>query len=318
MGHGARMLTVGEFRAQFGEESQCAEQLTRQRWPEGFRCPRCAGTTRGYLASRRVHECRLCAYQCSVTAGTIFHKTRTPLTSWFWAVYRMSHDKKGISAVQLSKEIGVSYVTAWTMQHKIRKAMEDRDQRYKLHGIIEMDEGYVGGAESGKGRGGRGAETKCVVAVAVEHAAEGKPGQPPIPGFAALQVLPDASSRSIDGFLGVKVATGSHILSDGWSGYRKLGEKGFAHTATVLSHQDELAHTLFPWVHISLSNLKRFLLGTHHQVDAKHLKRYVAEFNYRLNRRTMEPDLLPRLLRACLGTHTITFQQLTETPELTK
>jgi transposase-like protein len=247
-----------------------------------------------------------------VTAGTIFHKTRTPLTSWFWAVYRMSHDKKGISAVQLSKEIGVSYVTAWTMQHKIRKAMEDRDQRYKLHGIIEMDEGYVGGAESGEGCGGRGAETKCVVAVAVEHAAEGKPGQPPIPGFAALQVLPDASSRSIDGFLGVKVATGSHILSDGWSGYRKLGEKGFAHTATVLSHQDEPAHTLFPWVHISLSNLKRFLLGTHHQVDAKHLKRYVAEFNYRLNRRTMEPDLLPRLLRACLGTHTITFQQLTD------
>ncbi len=149
------MLTVGEFRAQFGEESQCAEQLTRQRWPEGFRCPRCAGTTRGYIAARRVHECKQCAYQCSVTAGTIFHKTRTPLTSWFWAIYRMSHDKKGISAVQLMKEIGVSYVTAWTMQHKIRKAMEDRDRRYKLHGIIEIDEGYVGGAESGEGRQGR-------------------------------------------------------------------------------------------------------------------------------------------------------------------
>jgi transposase-like protein len=152
MSKGVRMLTVSEFRTQFGEEAQCAEQLTRQRWPEGFRCPRCAGTTRGYIASRRVHECKQCAYQCSVTAGTIFHKTRTPLTSWFWAIYRMSHDKKGISAMQLMKEIGVSYVTAWTMQHKIRKAMEDRDQRYKLHGIIEVDEGYVGGAESGEGR----------------------------------------------------------------------------------------------------------------------------------------------------------------------
>ena len=203
------MLTVGEFRAQFGEEAQCAEQLIRQRWPEGFRCPRCAGSTRGYIASRKVHECKLCAYQCSVTAGTIFHKTRTPLTSWFWAIYRMSHDKKGISAVQLMKEIGVSYVTAWTMQHKIRKAMEDRDQRYKLHGIIEMDEGYVGGAESGEGRRGRGAESKCVVGVAVEHAAVGEPGRPSVPGFAALQVLPDASSKSIDSFLEAKVAPGS-------------------------------------------------------------------------------------------------------------
>ena len=311
MGKGIRMLTVGEFGAKFGEEAQCAEQLSRQRWPEGFRCPRCAGGTRGYIASRQVHECKRCGYQCSVTAGTIFHKTRTPLTSWFWAIYRMSHDKKGISAMQLMKEIGVSYTTAWLIQHKIRKAMEDRDGRYKLHGIIEVDEGYVGGAESGEGRRGRGAESKCVVAVAVEHAAKGKPGRPPVPGFAALQVLTDASSQSIDGFLGAKIAPGSHILSDGWGGYRKLDQKGLAHTATVLSKQHEPAHVLFPWVHITLANLKRFLLGTHHQAHPKHLKRYVSEFNYRLNRRTMEPDLLPRLLRACLATQTITLQQLT-------
>ena len=228
------MLTVQEFRRLFGEERQCGAQLTRQRWPEGFRCPRCAGLSRGYIASRRVHECAGCGFQCSVTAGTIFHKTRTPLSSWFWAIYRMSHDKKGISAVQLCKEIGVSYVTAWTMQHKIRKAMEDRDQWYKLHGIIEIDEGYVGGAESGEGRQGRGALTKCVVAVAVEHAAEGEPGRPPVPGFAALQVLLDASSKSIDGFLQAKISTGSRILSDGWGDYRRLDEKGFEHTATVI------------------------------------------------------------------------------------
>ena len=91
------MLTVKEFRSQFGK-SQCGAQLTRQRWPDGFRCPRCGGPSRGYIASRRVHECARCGYQCSVTAGTIFHKTRTPLPSWFWAIYRMSHDKKGISA----------------------------------------------------------------------------------------------------------------------------------------------------------------------------------------------------------------------------
>jgi transposase-like protein len=310
------MLTVQEFRFLFGEDSGCGAQLSRQRWPEGFRCPRCDGPSRGYIRDRQVHECARCGYQCSVTAGTIFHKTRTPLTSWFWAIYRMSHDKKGISAMQLSKEIGVGYRTAWVMQHKIRKAMEDRDQGYKLSGLVEVDEGYVGGQEHGEARKGRGAKTKSVVAVAVEHSAPGQPGRTPIPGFAALSVLPNAGSKSLDGFLKDKIESGSHVLTDGWNGYWHVEQNGFMHTATELSKQDQPAHKLFPWVHITLSNLKRFLLGTHHTVENKHLKRYVAEFNYRLNRRTMETDLLPRLLTACLATTTITYKQLTALPEL--
>jgi len=269
------------------------------------------------MAVRRVHECATCGYQCSVTAGTIFHKTRTPLPSWFWAIYRMSHDKKGISAVQLAKEIGVSYPTAWLMQHKIRKAMQDRDQGYTLNGLVEVDEGYVGGEEHGKTRKGRGAKSKSVVAVAVEHRGPGEPGRPPIPGFAALSVLPNAGSKSLDSFLKDKVRPGSHVLTDGWNGYWHVEQNGFAHTAIDLSKQDQPAHKLFPWVHITLSNLKRFLLGTHHTVENKHLKRYVAEFNYRLNRRTMEEDLLTRLLRASLATQTITYKQLIATPELT-
>ncbi len=280
------MLRVQEFRSLFGEESGCGEQLSRQRWPEGFRCPRCDGPSRGYMADRQVHECARCAYQCSVTAGTIFHKTRTPLTSWFWAIYRMSHDKKGISAMQLSKEIGVGYRTAWVIEHKIRKAMEDRDQSYKLRGLIEVDEGYVGGEEHGEARKGR------------------------------VSVLPNAGSKSLDGFLKNKIEPGSHVLTDGWNGYWHVQQSGFAHTAIDLSKQGQPAHKLFPWVHITLSNLKRFLLGTHHTVENKHLKRYVAEFNYRLNRRTMEQDLLPRLLRACISTSTITYKQLIATPEL--
>jgi len=312
-------MTVGEFRASFADEPQCGEQLSRRRWPEGFACPRCGGPSRGYMAARQVHECARCGYQCSVTAGTIFHKTRTRLTSWFWAIYRMGHDKKGISAVQLAKEIGVSYPTAWLMLHKIRKAMSDRDQRYRLSGLVEVDEGYVGGEEHGKGRTGRGkrgVRTKSVVAVAVERRGSGKPGRKPIPGFAAFEVVPDAATETLEKFVAGKVKAGSHILSDGWPGYRRLQQKGFAHTATALSRQPEPAHILFPWVHITLSNLKRFLLGTHHNVEQKHLPSYVAEFNYRLNRRTMEPDLMDRLLRACIGTQTITYKQLTATPEV--
>jgi transposase-like protein len=312
-----KMMTVQEFGRLFGAERRCGAQLTRQRWPEGFQCPHCAGPSRGYIASRRVHECAGCGYQCSVTAGTIFHKTRTPLSSWFWAIYRMSHDKKGISAMQLSKEIGVSYPTAWLIEHKIRKAMEDRDQHYTLRGLVEVDEGYVGGEEHGEPRKGRGAKSKAVVAVAVEHSAAGQPGRPPVPGFAALSVLANAGSSSLDGFLKAKVEPGSHVLTDGWNGYWHVEQNGFTHTAIELSKQDQPAHKLFPWVHITLSNLKRFLLGTHHRVERKHLKRYVAEFNYRLNRRSMEQDLLTRLLRAALATPTITYKQLTATPELT-
>ncbi len=166
-----RILTVKEFRARFGDDDQCARYLASERWPNGFLCPRCGGRSRGYMASRRVEECAACGYQCSVTAGTIFHKTRVPLTGWFWAIYRMGQDKKGISALQLSKEIGVSYPTAWLLQHKIRKAMADRDQRYQLSGLIEVDEGYAGGAEQGGaqkgtrgqnqvGSGGRGGTSR--------------------------------------------------------------------------------------------------------------------------------------------------------------
>ena len=266
--------------------------------------------------SRRVHECARCGYQCSVTAGTVFHKTRTPLSSWFWAIYRMGHDKKGILAVQLSKEISVAYQTAWLMQHKIRKAMADRDRNYTLGGVVKVDEGYVGGVEEG-GKRGRGGQDKAVVAVAVEHRAQGQPGRPPVPGFAALSVLPNAASNSLDGFLGTKIRPGSHVLTDGWSGYWHAQRLGFEHTATEVSRQDEPAHKLFPWVHIALANLKRFLLGTHHAVEGKHLPGYVAEFNYRLNRRDMEPDLFTRLLRATLATQTITYKQLIVTPELT-
>ena len=315
-GRGGRIMTVREFGARFGDEQQCGEQLSRQRWPEGFCCPRCGGPSRGYMATRRIHECARCGYQCSVTAGTIFHKTRTSLASWFWAIYRMSQGKKGFLAVQLAKEIGVSYPTAWLMLHKIRKAMRYRDRGYRLSGLVEVDEGYVGGEEHGPGRRGRGAGTKSVVVVAVERRATGEPGRKSIPGFAAVEVVPDAATETLEKFLARKVQPGSHILSDGWSGYRRLPEKGFAHTATATSKQEEPAHELFPWVHITLSNLKRFLLGTHHKVEPKHLHRYVAEFNYRLNRRTMEPDLMIRLLHACIGAYTITYKQLIATPEL--
>ncbi len=311
------MMTIEGFRRRFGEEEQCWEHLTRLRWPRGFVCPRCGGGSRGYMKARRVHECRACGYQGSVTAGTIFHKTRVPLSEWFWAIYRISQGKKGVSALQLSKEIGVSYPTAWLMAHKIRKAMADREQGRQLRGLIEVDEGYVGGKERGSGRIGRAAQNKSIVAVAVEHWRPGEVGRPPIPGRAALAVIPDVTTASVHAFVDSQVKPGSTLWTDKFASYGGLSWRGFPHAAIPLGEDRELLRRFFPWVHIVLSNLKRFLLGTHHKPQAKHLNRYVAEFTYRFNRRGQERSLFHRLTRACLSTNTITYKDLVATAELT-
>lgn len=313
----SRMMTIERFRRLFGDEERCWEHLRRVRWPRGFVCPRCGGDSRGYMRARRLDECRVCGYQGSVTAGTIFHKARVPLTDWFWAIYRMSQGKKGVSALQLGKEIGVSYPTAWLMAHKIRKAMADREQGRQLRGLIEVDEGYVGGKERGGGRIGRSAQTKSIVAVAVEHWKPGEPGRPPIPGRAALTVMPDATSASVRRFIESKIRPRSALLTDAWAGYGGLSWRGYPHAAIPLGEDRKLLRRFFPWVHIALSNLKRFLLGTHHKPQPKHLNRYVAEFTYRFNRRGQERSLFHRLTRACLSTNTITYKDLTAQPELT-
>jgi len=310
------MMTIEAFRRRFADEEGCWEHLTRLRWPRGFVCPRCGGGSRGYMRAKRVHECRVCGYQGSVTAGTIFHKTRVRLSAWFWAIYRMSQGKKGVSALQLSKEIGVTYPTAWLLAHKIRKAMADREQGRKVRGLIEVDEGYVGGKERGTGRIGRFTQNKSIVAVGVEHWKEGEPGGPPIPGRAALAVLPDVTTASVRAFLDSQVRPRSVLWTDKFSSYGGLSWRGFPHAAIPLGEDRELTRRFFPWVHIVLSNLKRFLLGTHHKPEAKHLSRYVAEFTYRFNRRRQEGSLFHRLIRACLSTNTITYKDLVAEPEV--
>ena len=310
------MMTIQRFRRLFGEEERCWEHLTRLRWPKGFVCPRCGGGSRGYMKAKRVHECRGCGYQGSVTAGTIFHKTRVPLSDWFWATYRLSQGKKGVSALQLSKEIGVSYPTAWLLAHKIRKAMADREEGRKLRGLVEVDEGYVGGKERGSGRIGRFTQNKSIVAVGVEHAGEGRPGRLPIPGRLALAVLPDVTTASVHGFVDSRVKRGSALWTDKFASYGGLSWRGYPHAAIPLGEDRALVRRFFPWVHIVLSNLKRFLLGTHHKPEAKHLPRYVAEFAYRFNRRGQEGSLFHRLTRACLSTNTITYKDLVAEPEV--
>jgi transposase-like protein len=250
--------------------------LFRLRWPEGFRCPRCAGRkawpSRGMLV-----QCAGCGYQSSVTAGTIFQDTRKPLTLWFRAIWWVTSQKNGASAISLQRILGLgSYKTAWTWQHKLRRAMV-RPGRDQLSGRVEVDETYLGGLQ--EGMRGRQTETKALIVVAAQ---EDGPGI----GRIRMRRIPDASAKSLVPFVQDSVATGSIVHSDGWLGYLPLESKGYVHEVTFLRGRKKSPSELMPRVHQVVSLLKRWLMGTHQgAVSQEHLDYYLDEFTFRFNRR---------------------------------
>jgi len=300
--HRARILTVHEFAERFGTDAQCAEYLTRLRWPGGFICPACGHRGASYVATRRLHQCSACRRQTSLTAGTIFHKTHVPLRKWFWALYRMAQDKKGLSAMMLSKEIAVSYPTAWIMLQKVRHAMTSGERGRVLRGVVELDDAYLGGARSGTH--GRGAKGKTPFFVAAETTEAGGLGS------ATLQPTPRLNKRSAERFARSRLDAHCGVRTDGLSIYRGLGALGYVHEAVTVGSHGTKAVTTFPWVHTVVSNLKRFILGRHHAIAGKHAVRYLGEFAYRLNRRAREANLFELLLDTCTKVAAITYPQL--------
>lgn len=300
-----KTMTIADFQKEFGTEEQCYQYLLKKRWPEGFVCSRCQGKEYYYQQSRRLYHCRTCGYQASLTAGTVFHHTHLPFWKWFWAIYRFSQGKKGLSAIQLMKEVDISYPAAWRMLHKLRETMRRRDKRYLLGGILELDDAYVGGEQEGKR--GRGAEGKTLIAVAVEERVD-KEGNTR-PGYVAMDVLENVSGEEINQFAKEHIEQGSIVKTDGLKAYQGLKDEGYRHER-IVTGGGKAAGRLFPWVHVTISNFKRFLLGTHHQASSNHLGRYLAEFTYRLNRRYHEVDLFEHLIKAVLISKAVTYREL--------
>ena len=299
-----KVLTVNEFHQRFGSDLDCLAHLKTLRWGpnlERFACPACGQGRGWWLEKRQLMECCECHHQTSITAGTVFHALRTPLWKWFWAAYQLAQDKKGIAAMELCKQIGVSYTTAWLMLHKLRQAMRDRNQRYVLKGLVEVDEAYVGG--EAEGTVGRGAANKTPVAVAVELDAAGKPRH------VAMETLAKVDGHSLKQFATRAIEKGSTLRTDGWGAYRTVAKAGYQHKATVTG-SGKKAVAKFPWVHTFIGNLKRMILGTHHSVSSKHLDQYLAEFAYRANRRWQEAGLFDRLLVAAVSAKAVTYKQL--------
>ncbi len=290
----------------FPDDAACVEFLVGLRWPDGFVCPECGSSVGWRIADGRF-SCGGCARKVSVTAGTIFHGTRTPLTSWFAAAWYMVNQKHGASALGLQRVLGLgSYRTAWMMLHKLRTAMI-RPGRDLLSGDVEVDETYLGGVEPGR-RGGRQRDSiKEIVVIGVEvHSPKGL-------GRVRLRRVDDLSAASLVGFVTDVVEPGSVIITDGWNSYRSLPRHGYTHKRTSIRAGDDPAHVVQPGVHRVASLLKRWLLGTHQgAIRAGHLDAYLEEFTFRFNRRSSRRRglLFYRLLEQAVVTDPAPYKDL--------
>ncbi len=300
--------SYAELLSWFPDEAACLDYLEWLRRPDGTRCPRC-GARDGWRLGTGRWECGVCGRQTSVTAETIFHRTRTPLRLWFAAAWQMTSQKHGVSALGIQRSLGLgSYQTAWAMLHRYRAAMV-RPGRERLTGHVEVDEGYVGGVE--RNVDGRKTETKAIVAIAVEVK------NPKGFGRVRLKHVPDVTAESLLPFIDEAVQPGTTVHTDGWQAYWKLGERGYEHERTIMRRQSDPAHVVMPGVHRVASLLQRWLLGTHHgRVSHDHLDAYLNEFTFRFNRRNSRRRglLFYRLLEQAVAADPITYRSLVVNP----
>jgi transposase-like protein len=298
--------SVIEFQRRFPDEAACRAYLFASRWQDGFRCPVCGGGEVGAEHRRHLWQCRDCGRQTTVTAGTAMHKTRLPLTLWFWAAYLVATHGPGISALQLQRQLGISrYETAWTILHKLRRSMV-APEREPLTGEVEVDEGFLGGRDSDL-RGGRQRDGKPLVGVAVEVRGNGS-------GRLRLQLLPDASRATLTPFVCSTVAAGAIVHTDGWSGYLDLNAAGFDHRPLLQRARHPDRQWVLPRAHRALSNLKTWLQGTHHGVSPKHLQIYLDEFVFRHNRRRTPLAGFQTLLGLGASRGPTTYHEITHRP----
>ena len=271
-----------EFQRQFATEEACQAYLAACRWPDGFACPRCRSPQAYRLRSTTRWQCRACRYQVSLTAGTILHNTKTPLTVWFWAAYLTVTDKRGMSALLLQRQLGLSrYETAWMLLHKLRRAMVSAT-REPLYGEVEIDDTWVGGPQAGL-RGSRQLKGRkaALVLVAVEKRGDRS-------GRVRMAVVPDVKQTTILAFVKQHVAPGSTVYTDGLKGFDGMPAADVRHTARTQPIRSALRKgipSVVPLADRTIGNLQQWLIGTHHGVSRRQLPVYLDEFVFRHNRR---------------------------------
>jgi ISXO2-like transposase domain/Transposase zinc-ribbon domain len=292
-----------EFQSRFPDEAACVRYLFAARWPKGFVCPAC-GTGKAWPLQTKAWtwECAHCGKQTSVTAGTIMHHSKLPLTLWFWAAYLMATHSNGISALQLQRQLGLgSYKSAWLLCAKLRRSMVAGD-RSPLAGLVEVDETEIvcrnknDPLTGGRGRSHQG---KILMVGGVEVGDAG-------PGRIRLQQVSDYSAKSLHPFLKANLAPGATAKTDGWAGYS--GAPGITHDPHVVGSM--AAHVVLPWTHRVFANLKRWALGVYHGLRRKHLQTYLDEFVFRFNRRRARHAAFRSLLGIAAAHSPLSYKML--------
>ncbi len=276
---------LAAFIEKYRDEQSCHEYLVQKRWPDGFVCPKC-GARHGYSLGSGHMQCASCRYQASVTAGTVMHRSHLPMTKWFLAMYLVTQDKRGISAVQLSRQLDVTYKTAWYLLHRIRKAMGQRNQKHLLSGIVDFDDAYFGGPTVGKKRG-RGTE-KSKVFVAVSHDDAERPQH------MCMQLTQNLKQSSVRIFARCHIQKGSVIRSDDFRSYPPALRKDY----TLQTQPYDPTTAQLQWLHTLVGNVKAFIMGTYHGLPKDNLQAYLDEFCFRFSRRFFYGQLFDRLALA--------------------
>ena len=276
--------TIASFSKEFPDEDICLEFIKNTRWPQGITCKKCERITKHFrITGRKVYSCEFCATHISPTAGTIFHKSPTPLKSWLHAMFLMSSTRTGISAKQLERELGVTYKTAWRIFNKIRELMSQGN--VVLFGEVEVDETYVGGRRPGKR--GRGAAGKSIVAGIVERG-----------GQAVVKVVPDTKAQTLIPLIQEPVPSGGIIYTDEMPSYKRLSSLGYAHK--TIRHQAKeyvVGRTHTNNIEGMWSNVKRGIDGVNPAVSPKYLQSYLDAYVFRFNHRNDSTPMFVQLLQ---------------------
>jgi predicted RNA-binding Zn-ribbon protein involved in translation (DUF1610 family) len=286
----ARARSLRQFQAEFPDEAACAAFLFGRRWPDGFVCPVCGKGRAAALKSRAyTYECSGCGRQTSITAGTAMHRTKLPLTTWFWAAHLMATHSNGMSARQLEDQLGLTYRTAWLLTQKLRRSMVDPD-REPLEGVVEVDQTEIPFREGDTFFEPDNAG-KILVIGAVEvidrDIDQSRPRRKHAKyldtrsGRVRLAMIADNTAASIEAFVRANVKRGTTLLTDGHASYPGLTD--YRHDPRIVGKM--AGHVVLPWIHRAFSLIKRWSLGTYHGLRRKHVDTYLNEFVFRYNRR---------------------------------
>jgi transposase-like protein len=291
-------MSLSTFIEQYGTEEACEAALLRARWPEGYRCPKCGAREHStFLADgRRYWQCSRCREQTTLRSGTLFHASRLPLTTWFLAIYLVAQNKNNISALSLKRHLGVCYRTAWRVKHKLLEAMARREAGRRLRGVVFADDAVLGGVRPGKP--GRGSENKAPFIAAVELDDNGHPRH------VRFDPIADDRGETFRDWAKGALDPGAHLVTDGCASFNAAGAEVAAHGAIVLGNVKSSELEAFRWINTFISNAKTAIAGTYHRFDFdKYRHRYLAEAQYRVNRRFDLASLVGRLVHACVRTH---------------